>query len=367
MLHFAQLFHLTKSSCEAGVCAGIDDSTSLLQVKHQRSRRRKRGPIAQTIKTEDRAIQDAIVDQYSDWKSSQSVLPPPVGHGKVEDNAHIVGDEAIAATMPELQTGASPILQAYDNSLRRQKKRVESHEDWDLQEQEEALAFNRELQRRFADQQDAYQKALQKDQVDITHTLEGQRKIEQEAVDKVAHAQKNYEEEAIVQDQAEAASLEGQAIGARMGLEHAAVARQRQLKNMEMREALRMKHDVQIAAATGRKMGITDTQRALKAQIEEGNGYMSSRAKMISAAEAEAARDRAAIKNTIVGAEALKERQIKQVASQETRAINGMTAQAEQATSNIVANGPSDALDQMAIDNLNGMPMTNAIVASGLA
>merc|ERR1719313_97954 len=352
MIGCAFLQVATASTCADGVCTEHDE-TSLMQVNKMISKGddahgRKVVP-ASKVKTsvhehaaekpleryvsdvlhEMRAAADADDDAYNDWHATRSVVPPPVGHGHVDPNPHVVGWKAEAETMPGAPGG--PVQEAFDNSKRAAEDALMGAEDRTLEQEKRAIAFNRGLENAAAKQDDEYEAALQHDQVDITATLAGKRKVEQESLDEVAQAQKDYEKAAIVQDQTETAALEGQAMGETSGIEKAAEARQKAENDMEKRELMREREDMKEAVRKARAEGLTAEQRAMQERELEGRNYLKSREKEMKAGEAAAAASKADIENYIVGPEAIEEKQIKEAADSQAKQLEHMAASAREA------------------------------------
>jgi len=237
----------TAAACLEGACAKEhDDVTSLIQVKNlvktggerdSSSRRPKSSPM-------DEADVDAERDAERD----------------AED------DEVEGVDDPDVEEREAPI-DAYDNARERNYDStvdaLETHELNDQAIRDRALEFDGSLRSQIHEKQEDFVDQAVDDQASVDERLAEHRDVLRDSIHQVVHAQDQYYDEAALARATKVATLEGESVGRRIGLEHARevigdmratkvrehllddAAQQRELDAMELQERMDAKRDAE--------------------------------------------------------------------------------------------------------------------------
>jgi len=265
---------------------------------------------------QDEAIADDIHNANRMEVLGQSVVPPPVGHGSMEDNPTVVDWKAETAVMPGQAGGA--VVDAFDSALSsavapdrniivNAAKRGMDHAD-------RAMEFDHEMADKIHADQDATAASFRDDGEKVLETLADSDAVDTAAIHTVQEARQQYEEAAIKKAQTEAAAVAGHEVGERIAVEDAADqingmvnARTKAALKGE-REELRLAREREIAE------GITGADDAQAQYEADGRQYVAHVGKEHQAIRAHEARDAGMMREAIEGAQGIKTHIVKQAA-----------------------------------------------------
>lgn len=359
---------IAASICAEGSCTDANDVTNFVQVKKiVKTGAERQDPLVMNA-ADDQMVQDVsdavhddvmekemIADSIKDNDGAvvvgASVLPPPVGHGRMEDNPTVADWKAETATMPGVPGGS--VVQAYDSAMARTLDPVRNplvqQMARDIAHQDEAARFNAEMANSVHADEDATAATYQAAADSILDTAADTDEVDKAAIHTVEGAREHYEEAAIAKDQTEAAALAGHAQGEKIGLENAMQSIS-EMTNARTRAALKKSRE-ELLMARDKEIaeGITAADD-VQAQMEaDGRYYASHEMKANEAARAHVVRDANLVRTQIEGAQGIENHVATQDALREANTLNRATEGAEEDIAQTIAEGaPYVARDMIA-------------------
>lgn len=339
-----------QAGCDEGSCSQDQDVTSLVQVnkavfmgsdrqvpplvaiRHSEARPALKAPRQQRMFPEAAeigradpaeaenvkdAVNEAVLEhevvadmaKHSDAEHvrAASVLPPPVGHGNVNDNPKVVDMKAVANTMPGIPGGS--VVQSFDES------RVKA-QSMDGKLARDLAHVNREM-----NDETNLEDQLRKDKEFTTgrykiaenaveDTIANKEAVEKAAIHEVEKARKDDVEARIKRNQAQTAAAVGDAYGS-------AVAYERGKRDLDEKVNKRIQANEageELAKKREIAAGITATDDIQRRKESAGRALVDHYRKEGAAERAKIMSDAGIIRTSVEGAEGLKNHMITQAA-----------------------------------------------------
>jgi len=338
--------HTSAADCAQGSCAEDQDVTSLLQVGKVVTAGDERdypfsnemgaqAPIANEVAEslnpaenmdeladdipqeleKARIIHDDVEDQDTEDVLGRSVLPPPVGHGSMEDNPSVVDWKAETKAMPGQPGG--PVTKAFDTSVARgvNNNHYMADVDHDIELEDNSERGTRNMAHDIMADQDATVDSLQNDEEKVLGTLANSDNVAKQAIHEVANAREDYGETAIKKAQTQDAALAGQYVGRRIAAENAQDHLEDVVHARTTAALKRTRDEMHDARDVARAEGITAADDYQAGEMAEGRAYVAHKRKENTAVQRHSARDANVLRTSIEGAEGIKNHMLKEDAN----------------------------------------------------
>lgn len=373
--------HALASPCTEGSCVDEDNVLSLLQVKEIVETGKGRtgqlplaamgDPLASLAAPMDEAlgrIDDIIhgihIESDADrtilksqlmdhvaQELSGSVLPPPLGHGKMEDNPSVVDWKAQAAAMPGTHGG--PVIQAYRNAFAPGAngimKGMQNQLAETLARGDEYRAADNRFAHNVRGEVESTEDALRRDQRRVLDTAIQKRNVEQQAIHEVQEAKKNWEEMAIKKAQTDRAAIAGHIGGQALGYRQAAEMLRHEMNTRAVQAQLNEEKTLADAQMKFRNEGLDVADRYQADREVTLQNYQTNLNNQMQSIRARAARDTGVLEESMTGAEDINDALIRQAANHEVNRYGRQTVHAARDISRAVEQGPGAVVrDQIA-------------------
>jgi len=290
---------------------------------------------------QDEAIADDIHDTNRMQVLGQSVLPPPVGHGSMEDNPTVGDWKAETAVMPGQAGGA--VVDAFDNALSSavepDRNVILNAAERGMDHADRAMEFDHEMADQIHAEQDDTAASIQDDKEKVLGTLADTDAVDEAAIHTVQQARQQYEEVAIKKAQTEAAAVAGHEVGERIAVEDAA-DQINGVVNARTHAALkREQEEMRLARMREMEEGITGADDAEAQYRQSMSAHVADVSKENQAIRAHEARDAGVMREAIEGAEGIKNHIVKEAAVREAAHFDNAAMNDQEDIGDTVAGG----------------------------